>query len=140
MRSTEIDFTRHVVLGFQFGAPGDEPDFGRPRVKSRNGLKWRRGYESNIPRLVKRADNGFEDREGHQAPITLLGTHGKKIEHRTSNIEHRTLNSEDRNCDTLSPAPFKVQGSRFKVRGFLRNPLQPSKPATAAAPDVTASL
>ena len=32
---------------------------------------WRRGNESNIPRLGERADNGFEDREGHQAPITL---------------------------------------------------------------------
>ena len=35
------------------------------------GLKWRRGYESNIPRPGKRTDNGFEDRGGHQAPITL---------------------------------------------------------------------
>src|SRR5882757_498591 len=32
---------------------------------------WRRGFESNKPRLAKRADNGFEDRKGHQAPITL---------------------------------------------------------------------
>ena len=34
-------------------------------------MNWRRGYESNIPRPVERADNGFEDREGHQAPFTL---------------------------------------------------------------------
>jgi hypothetical protein len=32
---------------------------------------WRRGSESNTPRPVRRADNGFEDRGGHQAPITL---------------------------------------------------------------------
>jgi hypothetical protein len=32
---------------------------------------WRRGSESNTPRPAGRADNGFEDREGHQAPITL---------------------------------------------------------------------
>src|SRR5438105_13647330 len=31
---------------------------------------WRRGQESNLPRLL-RTDNGFEDREGHQAPFTL---------------------------------------------------------------------
>ena len=31
---------------------------------------WRRGQESNLPRLL-RTDNGFEDREGHQAPVTL---------------------------------------------------------------------
>jgi hypothetical protein len=30
----------------------------------------RRGQESNLPRLL-RTDNGFEDREGHQAPFTL---------------------------------------------------------------------
>src|SRR5712691_1361742 len=32
---------------------------------------WRRGQESNLPRPVKRTDDGFEDREDHQAPITL---------------------------------------------------------------------
>jgi len=32
---------------------------------------WRRGSESNTPRFAKQTDNGFEDREGHQAPITL---------------------------------------------------------------------
>jgi hypothetical protein len=33
-------------------------------------ISWRRGQESNLPRLL-RTDNGFEDREGHQAPFTL---------------------------------------------------------------------
>ena len=32
--------------------------------------RWRRGQESNLPRHL-RGDNGFEDREGHQAPFTL---------------------------------------------------------------------
>jgi hypothetical protein len=32
---------------------------------------WRRGSESNTPRSAKQTDSGFEDREGHQAPITL---------------------------------------------------------------------
>src|SRR5205814_6712364 len=32
--------------------------------------KGRRGQESNLPRLL-RTDNGFEDREVHQAPFTL---------------------------------------------------------------------
>jgi hypothetical protein len=30
----------------------------------------RRGQESNLPRFL-RTDDGFEDREGHQAPFTL---------------------------------------------------------------------
>jgi hypothetical protein len=41
---------------------------------------WRRGSESNTPRLAKQTDSGFEDREGHQAPITLrleIGERGK---------------------------------------------------------------
>ena len=43
----------------------------RPHISQYHCKHWRRGYESNIPRPAKRADNGFEDREGHQAPITL---------------------------------------------------------------------
>ena len=35
-------------------------------------LYWRRGQESNLSRSGScRTDNGFEDREGHQAPFTL---------------------------------------------------------------------
>ena len=44
----------------------------------REAAKWRRGSESNTPRLAKQTDSGFEDREGHQAPITLRGKNGKK--------------------------------------------------------------
>ena len=43
-----------------------------PKESSEDG-KWRRGSESNTPRLAKQTDSGFEDREGHQAPITLQG-------------------------------------------------------------------
>lgn len=32
---------------------------------------WQRGYESNAPPDSDCRDNGFEDRGGHQAPITL---------------------------------------------------------------------
>jgi len=32
---------------------------------------------------VKRADNGFEDREGHQAPITLQALFALRIDCRT---------------------------------------------------------
>jgi hypothetical protein len=35
-----------------------------------------------------RGDDGFEDREGHQAPFTL------RIAERKENIEHRTPNFE----------------------------------------------
>ena len=41
----------------------------RLRLRGRGRL-LRRGQESNLPRLL-RTDNGFEDREGHQAPFTL---------------------------------------------------------------------
>jgi hypothetical protein len=34
------------------------------------GRELRRGQESNLSRFL-RTDNGFEDREGHQAPFTL---------------------------------------------------------------------
>ena len=39
-------------------------------------MEWRRGQESNLPRLL-RTDNGFEDREGHQAPFTLQIADGR---------------------------------------------------------------
>ena len=35
------------------------------------GMDWRRGSESNTPRPGLGADDGFEDRGGHQPPITL---------------------------------------------------------------------
>jgi len=41
---------------------------------------------------VERADNGFEDREGHQAPITLRKGKESKGNHPTLNIQHPTSN------------------------------------------------
>jgi hypothetical protein len=41
-------------------------------------FKLRRGQESNLSRLL-RTDNGFEDREGHQAPFTLRRNCGFRI-------------------------------------------------------------
>jgi hypothetical protein len=45
---------------------------------------WRRGSESNTPRFAKQTDNGFEDREGHQAPITLREK--KEFEEKTGRL------------------------------------------------------
>ena len=44
----------------------------RPIENRRSNIKHgrRRGQESNLPRHL-RGDDGFEDREGHQAPFTL---------------------------------------------------------------------
>lgn len=39
-------------------------------------INGRRGSESNTPRPVEQADGGFEDRGGHQAPITLQNAEG----------------------------------------------------------------
>src|SRR5439155_23155495 len=63
----------------------------KSKIENRK-LTWRRGYESNIPRPVERADNGFEDREGHQAPITLRAERNPDIQHPTSNAQHPTPN------------------------------------------------
>jgi hypothetical protein len=49
---------------------------------------WRRGSESNTPRFAKQTDNGFEDREGHQAPITLRREKEKTKLPKISNIAH----------------------------------------------------
>ena len=44
---------------------------GQSKIGNRKSkIRRRRGQESNLPRLL-RTDNGFEDREGHQAPFTL---------------------------------------------------------------------
>src|SRR5206468_3080003 len=39
-------------------------------IERKRKIGERRGQESNLPRLL-RTDDGFEDREGHQAPFTL---------------------------------------------------------------------
>jgi hypothetical protein len=66
-------------------------------------FKWRRGQESNLSRLL-RTDNGFEDREGHQAPFTLRKEEEENAEpafawlrrgrRSTSNIERRIAEKE----------------------------------------------
>jgi hypothetical protein len=40
------------------------------KTERKGKIRERRGQESNLPRLL-RTDNGFEDREDHQAPFTL---------------------------------------------------------------------
>jgi hypothetical protein len=53
----------------------------------------RRGQESNLPRLL-RTDNGFEDREDHQAPFTLREEEKENAQRSTSNIERRITELE----------------------------------------------
>jgi hypothetical protein len=61
---------------------------------------WRRGQESNLPRLL-RTDNGFEDREDHQAPFTLREDEKENVDrsepdwHLTSSIERRIAEKEN---------------------------------------------
>src|ERR1700724_4682018 len=62
----------------------DLPPERRPLQKK----NWRRGQESNLPRLL-RTDNGFEDREGHQAPFTLREEEKENAERSMSKIERR---------------------------------------------------
>jgi hypothetical protein len=74
----------------------DLPPERRPLQKK----NWRRGQESNLPRLL-RTDNGFEDREGHQAPVTLREEGNvqpasavdglRRGERPISNIQHPTV-------------------------------------------------
>src|SRR5439155_21890942 len=52
----------------------------------------RRGQESNLPSHL-RGDDGFEDREGHQAPFTLQKT--DNAQRPTSNIQRRTAEQAD---------------------------------------------
>src|SRR5205809_1009610 len=67
----------------------------KSKIENRK-LTWRRGYESNIPRPVERADNGFEDREGHQAPITLRAQRNPNIQRQTSNAKHPIAQKQSR--------------------------------------------
>ncbi len=74
--------------------------------------KKRRGKESNQPRLL-RADNGFEDRGGHQAPITLrkvretipLSTARASESSKTAEGKFRAENESP--CDS---SQFRIQG------------------------------
>src|SRR5438552_4856541 len=77
--------------GFTSGSAADALRVASSNRKSQIANRkssWRRGYESNIPRPVERADNGFEDREGHQAPITLRAGQGQNVLHRTSDARN----------------------------------------------------
>jgi hypothetical protein len=56
-------------------------------------MRLRRGQESNLPRLL-RTDNGFEDREDHQAPFTLRRKEKENAQRSTSNIQRRTAEEE----------------------------------------------
>jgi hypothetical protein len=61
----------------------------------------RRGQESNLPRLL-RTDDGFEDREDHQAPFTLQRKRKRPTRLRRAtarqalNVEHPTSNDRRR--------------------------------------------
>ena len=65
----------------------------------------RRGQESNLPRLL-RTDNGFEDREDHQAPFTL----------REEEKDDRLLNFFKRADDGVEVRP--VAGVEFGMEQF----------------------
>ena len=53
----------------------------------------RRGQESNLPRLL-RTDNGFEDREDHQAPFTLREDEKENAQLSTSGIQRPIAEEE----------------------------------------------
>jgi hypothetical protein len=55
-------------------------------------MDGRRGQESNLPRFL-RTDDGFEDREGHQAPFTLRCKE-ENAQRSSSNIQRPTLDLE----------------------------------------------
>jgi hypothetical protein len=76
----------------------------------------RRGQESNLPRLL-RTDDGFEDREDHQAPFTLRGN----FEFRISDCGmkrkvERLLKFLDRCDDGVEVRP--VAGIEFGMEQF----------------------
>ena len=96
----------------------------------------RRGQESNLPRFL-RTDDGFEDREGHQAPFTLRRKEKENVEpasaadglrrgeRSTSNIQRRTAEEEnagrllelfDRGDDLIEIWP--IAGIEFGMEQF----------------------
>jgi hypothetical protein len=79
-----------------FGFEGDADWLFQSKIGNRKSkMEWRRGQESNLPRLL-RTDNGFEDREGHQAPFTLREKEEENVQRSTSNIQRRTTEEERR--------------------------------------------
>jgi hypothetical protein len=83
-------------------------------------MKNRRGQESNLPRCLRR-DNGFEDREGHQAPFTLRETQEENVERSTSNVQRRTSDAENNSV-------FGVRCSAFGVGCNGELPASKEKP------------
>ena len=83
----------------------------------------RRGQESNLPRLL-RTDNGFEDREDHQAPFTLreeeknaqLSTSGIQRPIAEEEKDDRLLNFFNRTDDGVEVGP--VAGVEFGMEQF----------------------
>ena len=65
----------------------------RSKIGNRKSkMDGRRGQESNLPRFL-RTDDGFEDREGHQAPFTLQCKE-ENAQRRTPFIQRPTLDLE----------------------------------------------
>ena len=84
----------------------------------------RRGQESNLPRLL-RTDNGFEDREDHQAPFTLREEEKENAQLSTSGIQRpiaeeekddRLFNFFNRGDDGVEVRP--VAGVEFGMEQF----------------------
>ena len=97
----------------------------RPIENRRSNIKHgpRRGQESNLPRHL-RGDDGFEDREGHQAPFTLR--ENANAERPTTNIEHPTEGKDgsDRLLDLFDRADDGVEirpvaGVEFGMEEFV---------------------
>ena len=78
---------------------------------------------------MKRTDDGFEDRGGHQAPITLRGKCWPNIEHPTLNVELPTGKATagwlfDVRCSVLNgPAGIRARKSNQPTGMRLRSEL-----------------
>jgi len=70
----------------------------------------RRGQESNLPRSL-RTDNGFEDREGHQAPVTLRKGKKENAERLTPNVQYPTAEEQKRLLEL-----FDCSDDRIEIR------------------------
>ena len=78
-------------------------------------MGWRRGQESNLPRLL-RTDDGFEDREGHQAPFTLPKTESGVRAGLALRKPERLFNLFDLADDSVEVGP--VSGIEFGMEQF----------------------
>ena len=65
---------------------------------------WRRGQESNLSRRLRGGD-GFEDREGHQAPFTLRKEKTENVQRPTFKVQRRaTEEAKERLLEFLDVA------------------------------------